>query len=308
MERFDDYYGGSQDILPVGPAQVKTVIFKIIPETSSRIAALLAGEVDIITKVPTDLMGQIETSSNAAIATCNGTRSYFVEMNNFNGVFTDKKVRQAMNYAIDMQMIVATFYAGLGEVIPTILSPNAIGYADLDPYGYDPGKAKELLTEAGYPNGFSVVIDTEDFIKNVAQAYAQMLREVGIDASVQVWEWSILKPELLAGKRQMWLADWGNGSMDPQGIFVPKLETGARGNYSGYSNKTLDLLFSLSQITSDLPEREDCFIQGQGIIYEDCPMIWGYVTKEVYGVSKRVHDWTPSPDGRINLQDVSVSD
>jgi peptide/nickel transport system substrate-binding protein len=223
-------------------------------------------------------------------------------------VFTDKKVRQAMNYAIDMQEIVATFYSGLGAVIPTILSPNAIGYADLDPYGYDPDKAKEMLAEAGYPNGFSVVIDTEDFIKNVAQAYAQMLREVGIDASVQVWEWSILKPELLAGKRQMWLQDWGNGSMDPQGIFVPKLGTGARGNYTGYSNKTLDLLFSLSQITSDLTEREECFIQGQEIIYEECPMIWGYVTKEVYGVSKRVQNWTPSPDSRINLQDVSVSD
>jgi peptide/nickel transport system substrate-binding protein len=272
MERFDDYYGGSPDILPVGPAQVKTVIFKVIPETSSRIAALLAGEVDIIEKVPTDLMGmgQIEASSNATIATCNGTRSYFVGFNCSNGVFTDKKVRQAMNYAIDMQEIVATFYSGLGAVIPTILS--------------------------------------EDFIKNVAQAYAQMLREVGIDASVQVWEWSILKPELLAGKRQMWLQDWGNGSMDPQGIFVPKLGTGARGNYTGYSNKTLDLLFSLSQITSDLTEREECFIQGQEIIYEECPMIWGYVTKEVYGVSKRVQNWTPSPDSRINLQDVSVSD
>jgi peptide/nickel transport system substrate-binding protein len=212
-------------------------------------------------------MGQIEASSNATIATCNGTRSYFVGFNCSNGVFTDKKVRQAMNYAIDMQEIVATFYSGLGAVIPTILSPNAIGYADLDPYGYDPDKAKEMLAEAGYPNGFSVVIDTEDFIKNVAQAYAQMLREVGIDASVQVWEWSILKPELLA-----------------------------------------DLLFSLSQITSDLTEREECFIQGQEIIYEECPMIWGYVTKEVYGVSKRVQNWTPSPDSRINLQDVSVSD
>jgi len=308
MERFDDYYGGSPDIPPVGPARVKTVIFKVIPETSSRISALLAGEVDIITKVPTDLMGQIEASSNATIATCNGTRSYFVGMNCANGVFADKKVRQAMNYAIDMQKIVDTFYSGLGVVIPTILSPNAFGYADLSPYAYDPKKAKEMLAEAGYPNGFSVVIDTEDFIKDVAQAYAQMLREVGINASVQVWEWSILKPELLASKRQMWLADWGNGSMDPQGLFVPKLGTGARGNYTGYSNKTLDLLFSLSQITSNLTERAECFIQGQKIVYEDCPMIWGYVTKEVYGVSRRVQNWTPSPDSRINLHDVAVSD
>lgn len=308
MERFEDYYGGSPDIAPVGPAQVERVIFKVIPETSSRIAALQAGEVDIITKVPTDLMGQIEADPNVEIALCNGTRSYFIGMNCVEGLFTDKRVRQAMNYAIDMELIVEALYSGLGEVIPTILSPNAFGFADLDPYPYDPEKAKELLAEAGYPNGFSVVIDTEDFIKDVAEAYAQMLREIGIDASVQVWEWGVLKPELLAHKRQMWLGDWGNGSMDPQGIFIPKLGTDARGNYTGYSNKTLDLLFRLSATTLDRDERAQCFIEGQKIVYDECPMIWGYVTKEIYGKSKRVQNWNPSPDSRINLHDVSVSD
>jgi len=299
-------YGGSPDILPIGPAKVKTLIFKVIPETSSRIAALQAGEVDIITKVPTDLMGQIEADTNSEITLCNGTRSYFIGMNCLYGVFTDKRVRQAMNYAIDMELIVKTFYSGLGEVIPTILSPNAIGYADLDPYPYDPEKAKELLTEAGYPNGFSLVIDTQDFIKDVAQAYAQMLREIGIDASVQVWDWGVLQPELLAAKRQMWLGDWGNGSMDPMGIFIPKLGTGERGNYTKYCNKTLDLLFSLSTISLDAEERVACFIEGQKIVYDECPMVWGYVTKEVYGKSKRVQNWNPSPDSRINLHDVSV--
>jgi peptide/nickel transport system substrate-binding protein len=308
MERFDDYYGGSPDIPPVGPAQVDTVIFTVIPETSSRIAALQAGEVDIITKVPTDLMSQIEGDPNSEIAMCNGTRSYFVGMNVNKAPFDDVRVRQAMNHAINMNQIVDIMYSGLGTRIPTILSPNAIGFADLDPYSYDPEKAKKLLAEAGYPNGFAVVIDTEDFIKDVAEAYAQMLREIGLDASVQVWEWGVLKPELFAGKRQMWLQDWGNGSMDPMGIFIPKLGTDARGNYTGYSNKVLDLLFSLSTITLDAKERVDCFVEGQKIVYEECPMVWGYVTKELYGKSKRVQNWSPSPDSRINLHDVSALD
>jgi len=309
MERFDDYYGGSPDIPPVGPAQVETLIFKIIPETSSRIAALQAGEVDIITKVPVDLMGQIEADPNVEIALCNGTRSYFIGMNCVEGIFTDKRVRQAMNYAIDMDLIVRTLYSGgLAVVIPTILSPNAIGYADLKPYPYDPEKAKELLTEAGYPNGFSLVVDTEDFIKDVAEAYAQMLRGIGIDASVQVWDWSVLNPEIRANKRQMWLQDWGNGSMDPQGIFVPKLGTKERGNYTAYSNTTLDLLFSLSAMTLDSDERTQCFIEGQKIVYDDCPMVWGFVTKEIYGKSNRVDNWKPSPDSRLNMHDVAASD
>jgi peptide/nickel transport system substrate-binding protein len=228
-------------------------------------------------------------------------------MNCVTGEFADKRVRQAMNYAIDMEQIVAALYSGLGEAIPTILSPNAIGYADLDPYGYDPDKAKELLAQAGYSNGLSVVIDAQDSLKNIAEACAQMLREIGIDASTQVWEWSVLKPELLANKRQMWVTSWGNGSMDPQGIFVPKLGTGERGNYTGYSNTTLNLLFALSKITLDSDERLTCFIEGQKIVYDECPMVWGYVTKEIYGKSTRVQGWNPSPDGKLNMHDVSLS-
>lgn len=307
MKRFDDYYGGSPDIPPVGSAQVETLIFKVIPELSSRIAALQAGEVDIITEVSADLMGQIESDPNLEIVTCNGTRSYMLGMNCVTGEFADKRVRQAMNYAIDMEQIVAALYSGLGQAIPTILSPNAIGYADLDPYGYDPDKAKELLAQAGYSNGLSVVIDAQDSLKNIAEACAQMLREIGIDASTQVWEWSVLKPELLANKRQMWVTSWGNGSMDPQGIFVPKLGTGERGNYTGYSNTTLNLLFALSKITLDSDERLTCFIEGQKIVYDECPMVWGYVTKEIYGKSTRVQGWNPSPDGKLNMHDVSLS-
>jgi len=307
MERFEDYYGGAPAIPPVGPAQVDTVIFKVIPETSSRIAALQAGEVDIIVQVPPDLMGQIEADSNSDLAMCNGTRSYFLGMNVNQPPFDDTRVRQAMNYAINMDQVVEVMYSGLATRIPTILSPNAIGYADLEPYPYDPAKAKELLEQAGYPDGFSVVIDAEDFIRDVAEAYAQMLREVGIDASVQIWDWGVLGPELVAGKRAMWLQDWGNGSMDPMGIFIPKLGTGERGNYTGYSNKVLDLLFSLSTITLDSQERIDCFIEGQKIVYEECPMVWGYVDQEIYGKSKRVQNWVPSPDGRINLHDVTVA-
>ncbi len=307
MERFDDYYGGAPGIAPVSPAQITTVIFKVIPETSSRIAALQAGEVDIITDIPADLIGQIEADANSEVAMCNGTRSYFIGMNVNAAPFDDVRVRQAMNYAINMSQIVEVMYSGLATRIPTILSPNAIGYADLAPYPYDPTKAKDLLEQAGYTGGFSVVIDVEDFQRDVAEAYAQMLREVGIDASVQVWEWGVLLPELLAGKRAMWLQDWGNGSMDPMGIFIPKLGAGERGNYTGYSNKVLDLLFSLSTITLDSQERLHCFIEGQKIVYEECPMVWGYVTQEIYGKAKRVQNWSPSPDGRINLHDVSVA-
>lgn len=92
MERFDDYYGGSPEIPPVGPACVDRAIFKVIPETASRVAALLAGDVEIITDVPPFSVAQIKANDGTDVMTVNGTRSFFVAMNTQGEIFDDPKV------------------------------------------------------------------------------------------------------------------------------------------------------------------------------------------------------------------------
>jgi peptide/nickel transport system substrate-binding protein len=151
MERFDDYYGGSPDLDPVGPAQVKRAVFKPMPEPSTRAAALLAGEVSIIQAVPADLVDRLQKNENVKVQFAEGTRSYQIELNNKKPPFDNVRVRKALNYAIDWDLILDNIYRGYGRQLSTCFLPSGFGYnPELKPYPYDPEKAKALLKEAGY--------------------------------------------------------------------------------------------------------------------------------------------------------------
>ncbi|MCR4391390.1 MAG: ABC transporter substrate-binding protein [Candidatus Acetothermia bacterium] len=307
MERYDGYYGGSPDIPPVGPAKLDRVIFRVLPETSTRIAALRAGEIHIATRIPVDLIPEIEAGPNLLVMSVRGTRSTFLEMNVTQPPFDDVRVRRAMNYAIDVNKIIEHVLGGLATPIPSLLSPDSPYFKDLEPYGYDPEKAKALLAEAGYPHGFSVTIDCEDYLKDVALVCAQMLREIGIDARVQVWERGILRTKLLNRERAMWIGDWGNATLDPMDIMIPKLRTGERGNYTGYSSCLYDGLMEFAErIARDPTSRTAAYHIAQELIHHEAPMVFLYVAEELYGVSRRVIGWQPSPDSRINLHDVDL--
>ena len=151
MERYDGYYGGSPDLPPVGPARVAKVIFRTMPEPSTRVAALLAGEVSIIQAVPADLVDRLSQAKNVQVLSVEGTRSYMIELNNKKAPFNDAKVRQALGHAIDWDGILKNIYRGYGVRLATCFLPSGFGYnPDLKPYPYDPEKAKALLKEAGY--------------------------------------------------------------------------------------------------------------------------------------------------------------
>lgn len=307
MERYDAYYGGATDLPPVGPAPLDRVIFRVLPETSTRIAALRAGDIHIATRIPVDLIPEIEADPNLTVMSVRGTRSAFLEMNVNQPPFDDVRVRRAINYAIDVDTIVKFILNGLATPIPTIMSPDSPFYAPLTPYGYDPGKARALLAAAGYGAGFSVTIDTQPHFRDVALVIAEMLRDVGIDAKVQEWDWGLLQAELLAGRRMMHLGDWGNSTLEPNDIMIPKLVTGERGNFSGYSSRVLEALIDLAEHGTVDPEvRRQAYQIAQQVIFDDAPMAFLWVAQESYGVSRRVVGWTPSPDSRINLHDVDL--
>lgn len=307
MERFEDYYGGAADLPPVGPAPAKQVVFKIIPEASSRIAALQRGEVHIIQEVPAHMVSNLESDSNVKVKKCPGTRVHFIAMNNSKPPFDDVRVRQAMNYAVDMQKIVDTILGGYGVVLPGPLLPEAFAYnTDLKPYGYDPEKAKQLLAEAGYENGFQLVIDCKDAKKEIADAVASQLKEIGIDASVRVWDWGVLKPLIMNGERKMVVADWGNSTLDPYDIMDPQFKTKDRGNYAIYSNPRVDQLLTDGATELDSEKRAAIYKEAQQIIYDDAVWIFGYGTDVLEACRANVENWEPSPDSRINLHDVVI--
>ncbi|HLY22004.1 MAG TPA: ABC transporter substrate-binding protein [bacterium] len=143
LERYDGYWAG--------PAKLRQVIFRMMPEPSSRIAALLSGEVQVIQEVPPDLVDRLKASPNVQVKTAEGTRSYEIEFNTKAEPFTDPRVRQAVNYAINWDPILRDIYHGYGKRLSTAFLPSGFGYdASLKPYPYDPAKARELLRQAGY--------------------------------------------------------------------------------------------------------------------------------------------------------------
>ncbi|MFC7705443.1 ABC transporter substrate-binding protein [Plastorhodobacter daqingensis] len=311
MERFDDYYGGAADIAPVGKACVDRVIFKIIPESASRVAALLAGEVHIINELPVFSMAQVEANDGTEVMTVNGTRSFFIAMNMEGEHFDDLRVRQAAAMAIDKDLIIDRILGGTAAPIDGILSPDAFGASSLPSLGYDPERAKALLAEAGFPNGIDITLDTEGPFKDTAEAIASMLSKAGIRTTVAVGEGAQLTDKWRtkggAKSGDMYFTSWGNGSLDPFDIFTPTHRTNDRGNSAGYSNPELDALLDAAAIELDSEKRAAMYHEAELMINADQPYVYLWVPKDIYGVSKRVSGWQPSADSRINLHDACLN-
>ena len=324
LERFDDYYGGAPDLQPVGKACVTRAVFRVIPETSTRIAALLAGEVDIISEVPPELVNTLKQVPTVQVKTVAGTRPLWMEMNVKQAPFDDVKVRQALNYAVDKNLIIKKVYNGLAQPLGGPLMPiNNFADPNLKPYPYDKDKALALLKEAGWTPGadgvlakggqkFTFVIDTLDATRSLAEAIASLYRDIGIDATVRIWEYSVVQPKLLAGERQAYVGDWGDSAFDPIGHMEAKWSTYVkgstygRGNFSGYSNKRVDELILAGETENDVAKRHAIYNEAQKLIYDEAPAVFLVLPEAIEAASSRVQNWGPASDSRENLHDVCL--
>ncbi len=323
MERFEEYYGGADDLPPVGPPFLERVIVRFIPEASTRVAALQAGEVHVIDQVPAQMIPVLEEDPNVVVKTCGGTRPRWMEMNPNRAPFDDVRVRQAMNYAVDVALIVEKVLDGRATVLAGPLSPyNNFADPTLEPYGYDPEKALSLLEEAGWTDtdgdglldkdgtAFAFTIDTQEVDKEYAEAVAGQLREIGVDTTVRIWDLATAKPLLLGGERMAWVGSWGDSAFDPVGHFEAKWHThvegspNGRGNYSSYSNARVDELIEAGEVENDVEKRHEIYNEAQAIVYEEAPAVFLFVAQEVEASSAAVQNWAPSPDSRENMHDV----
>jgi peptide/nickel transport system substrate-binding protein len=327
LERFDDYWGGAPDLEPVGPACVERAIFRVIPEASTRVAALLAGEVDIIQSVPSELIDTLSQTPGVQVKTAPGTQPQWLQLNVTSPLFQDVSVRQALNYAVDKDLIVEAVYGGRAVPLPGPLSPfNNFVNKSLSPYPYDPEKALELLGGAGWSDSdgdgildkdgqpFTFTIDTLEDWRTLAEAVATLYRDVGIDASVRFWEYSVIQPQLLACERQAYLDDWGDSAFDPVGHFEAKWHTYVegepygRGNFMCYSNPRVDELIKAGEVEADPVQRQKIYDEAQQIVYDEAPAVFLILPEEAEAASTRVQNWEPASDSRVNLHDVCLTE
>jgi peptide/nickel transport system substrate-binding protein len=327
MERFDEYHGGAADLEPVGVACVDQAVFRTIPEASTRVAALLAGEVHIIQVVPLDMIENLQANPDIQVKTAPGTQPKWIELNVNQPPFDDVRVRQALNYLVDKELLIEEIYGGRAVALPGALSPyNNFVNKDLEPYPYDPDKAMALLAEAGWQDsdddGFldkdgqplSFTIDTLESFRPLAEAVANLLQGAGIDANVRFWEYSVVKPKLQAGERMAYLDDWGDSAFDPVGHFEAKWhgfvenEPYGRGNFSGFDNARVNELVKLGEVSVDTAERQAHYDEAQQIVYDEAPAIFLLLPEEAEAAWVSVENWTPASDSRINLHDVCLTE
>jgi peptide/nickel transport system substrate-binding protein len=209
LEANKDYHRGA-------PA-IEKLVFRPVPELTTRVAALMSGQADLVSDIPPDQTGKIQNSGTAHIEISTlGGFVIMVKMTNYlmPGPWQDARVRKAINYAIDMDTIIKTVLEGYGVVLGVPLEKEAFGFnPNIKWYGYDPERAKALLREAGYAGGFEMTLHAPNrrYMNDieVMQAMAQMLGKVGIKAKVEVWEQSIYttkwrKRELLPAYMTAW--------------------------------------------------------------------------------------------------------
>lgn len=304
VERFDRYYGGSPEMPPVGPALLDRVVFRVSPELATAIAALKTGQVHIVQNVPVTSLRDLTADPNIQIKSYSGTRTTWFAMNVTRPPLDKVEVRRALNHALDVDAIIAQVLGGQAVRMAGPVPPfSQFHDPTIEPYRYDPARAKALLAEAGVASGFRLTIDTIAAFRDVAEIAAQQFRDVGVEASVRVWEAAALREAALKGERQMVLWDWGNSFRHPVDLLDAVLKTKGRGNYANYSNPEVDRLLDEGAQAIDPNVAREAYAKAQRIIWSDAPWIFGWVPNEIEAARKEVRDWQPGPDGRELLAD-----
>jgi len=308
MERYEDYYGGSPDIPPVGPAPLDGVIFRPLEEAATRLVSLEAREIDIMVNVPPDQAERVDGLPSAHLSVAQGTRTHFLGLNCARKPFSDPRLREALRCAIDPTPIIEQFLLGRAQALPGILVPMAFGYDDSLPQPkQDLPKAKALLKEAGYPNGLDVTLDCEATDKRIAEAIAGVMAQAGVRAEVRVWKKDNLLNQLRRRERDLFLTSWGNSSLDPSGILPVLFRSDGYSNFFGYENPEVDRLLEEADRAMDPNVRARTYVQVQRALHRDIPTCFHFAQQELYGVSDRLQSFQARPDGMLPMHDVSLT-
>ncbi len=307
LKRFEDYYGGSPENPPVQVAPLKHLTFKTVADQALRTARLKKGRADIVTNLPFEAIPLFDVLPDIKVMSQPATRSYFADLNCMKPPFNDPRARVAVNYAMDMRMIVNTMFQGKGQILPTILLQQAFGFNDrLVPYPYHPEKAKEMFRQSNFPKNYTVKIVCIEEYGKFANTISLFLSKVGVKSMITIGKKTAVRAAMKNLEADILVTSWGNTTLDPVGILLPKLKSDGRGNFSNYSNEKVDQLLLLAESTLTSEKRDAYYKEVQEIIYRETPMLFGYASEEFYGVQKRVKGFYPSATGMLNLHDVYV--
>lgn len=300
----ENYWEGSYK----GQPGVATVIFRPIPEGATRLAELQTGGIDVMQDLSTDQIAAAEAAGMEVLPHQTFQFAYvFFVTDDESLPMHDVRVRQALNYAVDVDAIIDNLLGGYGTRIASPVGPGCLGYDPaVEPYPYDPARAVELLTEAGYPDGFEATVDvTTTDRSDTIEAVAGQLAEIGVDVNIQEFELARFNQNWMEHVQSpMWRARWGN-TPDPQSI---ELFASCNGWISRYCSEEVTALLEAARDTLDQEERAALYAQASRLMRDDPLAIYLWTGTQVYGLNPRVEGFRPSPLLALIVSGVSVAE
>ncbi|HUG16569.1 MAG TPA: ABC transporter substrate-binding protein [Thermomicrobiales bacterium] len=298
VEANEDYWGQVPSI--------KRVRMRTISEPSTRVAALRSGEVHVAKDIPVEDMQGINSSDNARVLRTIQARVPFYFISVEVPPFDDPRVRQAINYAANVQGVIDSVLVGQGQRVSTVMATWDFAFDDtLQPYPHDPDRARELLAEAGYPDGIDIQIwhiqGRYPKDKEVAEAMCQEMHQAGIRCTPELREAAVLT-ELQRAKECPGLifASWGNIWFDPDYSLVPLFGCEQAQQFGDWRrpygcNDELETILQEARVELDVDRRRDLYHQAQRYVYDDAPALFMYQLVDAWGVNNWVK-WTPRGD------------
>ncbi len=303
LEKNEDYWGGVPTI--------DRMVFRPIPEFSTRLASLMTGEIDLMRDVPGHMVDLTNASENSEIRAIPSARiNYLALVNLKEGPMQSKLVRQAMNYAVNVPELIEYVQDGNATQMAGPLSILNDDYHAMDPYPFDPGKAVDLIREAGYePSDMKLLLDTPDGRypqdKEVAFAIAAQLADIGIDVQVRVNEWGTHLDRIInRDTGDMFILGWGP-ALEAQGT-IESLMTTTR-TYSGFGLPWLDEKVAAAVPVVDPVQRAAVWREIQEDAFEEAPWVFLWQQHDLWGVNVNLV-WTPVADERIQAFHMRWSD
>jgi len=310
VTRNEDYWDGAPPL--------EAIVYRPITDANTRVAEMLSGGIDLMVEVPPDNVATFEKDPSFVVYEQAGPHVWFLILNAKEGPFADKRVRQAVNYAINKKALVQNVLQGTATVAagPT---PPAFAWAyndSLKPYPYDPEKAKALIDAAGAKGAeltFYVTEGGSGMLDPVpmGEAIQADLAKVGLKVKIETYEWNTFLGKVnpgLAGKADMAEMAWMTN--DPDTLPYLALRTGAwpdKGGFNSgyYSNPKVDALLEQARRSTDQAERAKLYKQMQTIVHDDAP--WAFIAnwKQNAVATARVKGFKLQPSFFLMLQKVS---
>jgi peptide/nickel transport system substrate-binding protein len=294
-----------------GP-RLQSVQFLPIPEGSTRAAGLSTGEVDVATLIAIPDVATLQNTPDVTVHTGPSQRTVFIVLSNLDdGPTSNQMVRQALNYAVNKEAIIENVMQGYATILQgQTITPQYFGFnPDLAPYPYDPDRARELLAEAGYPDGFDATLYTPRgryvFDFETSQAVAGLLAEVGVNVTVEPLEWAVFI-ERLANSDLGPMTYYGWATYNDGARMVEAFSCDAL--YSHTCIPEFDEVYLASRATLDTAERERLIHETMQIQHDQAMAIFLFQLQNLYGTRQRVENFVLLPNESFFLQEVSVAD